>query len=48
MALTYDTGRDLLDPDSSSNIGVCVAITRKRITDYPIKGRRVPHLPRVD
>lgn len=36
MALIDDAGKDLLDPDSSSNIGVCIAITRQRITDYPI------------
>lgn len=37
MALIDNTDKDLLDPDSSSNIGVCIAITGKRITDYPIE-----------
>ena len=36
MALIDDAAKDLLDPDSSSNIGVCVAITRQRVTGYPI------------
>ena len=34
IALLDDTSTDLLGPDSSSNIGVCLAITRQRITEY--------------
>ena len=35
MAVPEDTSRDLLGPDSSSNIGVCLAITRQRVTENP-------------
>lgn len=48
IALTDETGRDILDPDNSSSIGVCLAITWHRITDCPIERRRVLYLPRVD
>ena len=37
IALIKDTGRDLLGPDSSSNIWVCLAITGQKVTDHPIE-----------
>ena len=38
MASTDDAGGDLLDPDNSSNIGVCFAITRQRSLAVPLRG----------
>lgn len=47
-ALSDETSRGLLGPDSSSNIGVCLAITTPNITEYPHDRRPVLYLPTAD
>lgn len=39
MVVPEDTSRDLLGPDSSSNIGVCLAITGQELVRILVESR---------